>query len=425
MLNYLKEALGNFKDKNIPQAELLCRRHLELSSNDSSCYSLLGDIALQVGAFNHALDNYQQALDNYPGFAAAHYISEKINIAQQKKISLPDNQSSHRKKFLLIKAWGYGFWSDLYHVLGQLFVAEMTGREPIVHWGSNSLYSSSEYKNAFEIYFERVSKSTIQDILTEAQTFYPPKWDKENLFEENFNKGSGPFSRIPGLNLLYRDEDVVVSDFYTPLAHLIPWLEKSNPLYGQKTQEIFHHLFIKYIKLKPYLKENIQAFWNQNMLDQKWLAVHVRGSDKKNEEKNLEQIHNEYFSQVDFLLKVEPELSIFLLTDSEPILKNYKQRYGAKVLHTDCIRVSGEVGIHKSGYPGELIAQETILDTYLAARCDYFLGSGSTNVSTMVQNIKEWEKGAYQLIGPNRSLIRNMTLHFTGTYEKNTKIRFL
>ena len=47
------------------------------------------------------------------------------------------------QRFLLIKAWGFGFWSDVLHVLGGLMLAELTRRQPVVFWGSNSLYSLS------------------------------------------------------------------------------------------------------------------------------------------------------------------------------------------------------------------------------------------------------------------------------------------
>ncbi len=37
-------------------------------------------------------------------------------------------------RFLLIKSWGCGFWSDVDHVMGQLLVAEITNRIPVIYW---------------------------------------------------------------------------------------------------------------------------------------------------------------------------------------------------------------------------------------------------------------------------------------------------
>jgi hypothetical protein len=36
-------------------------------------------------------------------------------------------------RYLLIKAWGFGFWADLDHVLGALLLADLTRRVPVVY----------------------------------------------------------------------------------------------------------------------------------------------------------------------------------------------------------------------------------------------------------------------------------------------------
>lgn len=47
-------------------------------------------------------------------------------------------------RYLLIKSWGFGFYSDVIAVLGSLLLAEITHRTPVVHWGKNSLFGSFE-----------------------------------------------------------------------------------------------------------------------------------------------------------------------------------------------------------------------------------------------------------------------------------------
>lgn len=79
-----------------------------------------------------------------------------------------------KDRFLLIKSWGCGFWSDVDHVMGQLLAAELTNRIPIVYWGPNSLYAGSFQSNAFELYFEPVSNYSIHDIAWAGYTYYPP-----------------------------------------------------------------------------------------------------------------------------------------------------------------------------------------------------------------------------------------------------------
>ncbi|MEL6765172.1 MAG: tetratricopeptide repeat protein, partial [Cyanobacteria bacterium J06607_6] len=83
-------------------------------------------------------------------------------------------------KFILIRAWGHGFWSDVDHVLGQLFLAEITGRIPVVYWGANSRYRDAD-ENAFENYFEPVSSYKIDHLIGQTYTFYPDHWTEETL----------------------------------------------------------------------------------------------------------------------------------------------------------------------------------------------------------------------------------------------------
>jgi len=410
MQNYLKEAQTCLKNGNLAQAEQLCREHLDKFEDDPMALSLLGDIAFLIKAHTHALEYYRRAFEKMQSFEAQS-ISDKINIVLKEKSLADESHSNNKKKYLLIKAWGYGFWSDMDHVLGQLFLAEMTKREPVVYWGKNSLYRSRECDNAFELCFERVASSTIQDIIENNCTFYPPKWRKENLFEENISKFSGPYSRIAGLYALHRDEDVVVSDFYSRLFELIPWLDRGSEYYGKGLEYIYHRIFTKYIRLKPHLQEMVQEFWEQRMQYRKWVAVHVRGSDKKLEMSDLDRFNIGYYAHLEKLLGADPHLSIFLLTDSEPILNDYLKRYGPKILFTESARVSGDVGVHYSGFPGNQIAKDVILDTYLAARCDYFLGNGQTNLSRMVSHLKRWDDGHYMLLGKNRSYLRNLFIH--------------
>ena len=55
-----------------------------------------------------------------------------------------------RQKYLLIKAWGYGFWSDMDHVVGQLLLAELTVAAPRSCTGaSNTLFGAAGVANAF------------------------------------------------------------------------------------------------------------------------------------------------------------------------------------------------------------------------------------------------------------------------------------
>ena len=165
-------------------------------------------------------------------------------------ISLPPELAAQNRadRFLLIKSWGYGFWSDVFHVLGQLLLAEISGRIPVVHWGDNCLFGDGSGANAFEFFFEPVSVVGIGDIQGRGFSYWPPKWCEDNILDGEINKRSGSFSRQAGLYLLGRPEDVVVADFFTQALELIPWIPEGHHLCGMSIDGLYKYSINKYLR---------------------------------------------------------------------------------------------------------------------------------------------------------------------------------
>jgi len=401
-----------FQEGNLPLAELLCRELLDSGFDHPAVFSVLGGIAAQVGMPEFAHRYVRQALDRDPVFDLA--LRERDALAKSEGMQIADELvliPRNRKRYVLIKAWGYGFWSDVDHVLGQLLFAEMTGRIPVVYWGKNSLFGHSEKGNAFDHYFEPVSDCSVKELCDRSLTYFPPKWTSENLFEEDVNKWSGQYSRMAALYALNRPEDVVVSDFHTAVFNLLPWIKPGHALYGLDAESICQRMFTKYLRPKEYLLERVETFWANRLGGRNWLAVHVRGSDKLLEVENLVELNRQYQLLIQEMRRQDRDMAIFLLTDSEPILEDYKSRYGSTLVFTNSLRTAGQKGVHYSGHPGTRIGEEVAVDTYLAARCHRFLGNGLSNVSTTVQHMKHWQEGEYKLIGDNFLFKRNFFLH--------------
>ncbi|HEY9613465.1 FkbM family methyltransferase [Allocoleopsis sp.] len=327
-------------------------------------------------------------------------IKRQLQIAQHS----PSGQQLKRNepKFILIKAWGYGFWADVDHVLGQLLIAELTGRIPIVHWGDNSRYQNSKGENAFEHYFQPISPYTIDDLLGRSYKLYPSKWSEDNLKTNELNKLDGSGSRLSGSSFLTRTEDVVVSDFHNYVYDLIPWIDSHHFLAGKSPQEVYRYLFHKYLKLRPEINQDIEQFWSEHLAGHHTFAVHVRGSDKSKESRKIAQINQQYHAVIESYLERRPDTLIFLLTDETSVLEEYKQKYGEKLRYTNAVRTSTGVGIHyqKHASPKQ-VGIEIIKDTYLAAKCDYFIGNGLSNVSTTILHLKEWGDNQYTLLAKN------------------------
>jgi hypothetical protein len=339
-------------------------------------------------------------------------------------------------RFLLIKAWSYILWSDVEHVLSQLLIAELTDRIPVVYWPTHCLHNGFVHTNGFELYFEPVSNYTIFDVAKPEYTFYPPIWDQDNLLMDDPDKETWVYRNIG--DIMSSKENVVVGDVYFDIYNLIPFIKKGNPAYGMTVNQIYSYLFTKYIRLKQDIDTEIQGFYNSWLRDEKpVLAVHVCGAEKervfdiKNEkEQSYRYISKSYKkSEKDPMQKpvkvsrfgrrrriMEPNRpyheeikkyidkydikKIFLLTNSEEVLEEYRQKYGSMLVAADCKRNPPDAG--PSFLENYIIKRrrgiEIIKDTYLAAKCDFFIGSDFSSLSHTVTRMKDWPADNVRLL---------------------------
>jgi hypothetical protein len=304
-------------------------------------------------------------------------------------------------RFLLIKGWGMGFWSAIEHVSGQLLIAELTNRIPVVFWGADSLYASEAplVKEAFTMYFMPVSQYTIDVLEKENFTYFPFRWNYRNI---RF-PGEVHLSDLDDVPSLFsRSENVLVSNIHTAIHYFEHLIKEEHPVYGLDFHEKHRYIFHKYFKLQPYLSNEIEKFYNENLKDKHpILGVHVRGNDKIVERPHLNQLNASYFPEIDKYLNNNPTASIFLLTDSVRVLEKYQEIYGDKVIHTDSIRTSDENESVHHGLPYYNKRQkgiEIVKDTYLATKCDHFIGASYSNVSLAVFRLKKWPEGTITLM---------------------------
>ena len=389
--NNLLMAEKLFHEGNLPQAELYLRLHASAFKDDSQALLLSEKICASYGLPN--------------GFK----ISEKK--------SFPSG-----KRFFLIKAWGYGFWSEIHHVLNGLLLSEMTGRIPVILWGSNCLYRQPTDVNAFEHFFHSINNEKITTIKKSA-TFYPKKWSWDNIYQENVNKWEGENSRISAPYLFERSETVVVSDFYITMQAIIPWIGKDSSYYGLSEDEIYNRLFKKYLKPIPAILSKVNDFFVKYMQTKPWVAVHVRGSDKVYESSSLDQTNESYFGFISRIVELNPNIGIFLLTDSSSVVSDFATRYGQRLLCTAVSRTASDVGVHINNQNGVAIGEEVLIDVLLATKCQYFIGNQESNVSLAIASMGTWRPGFMFLLGTGSARGDNVVLHdrvgHTLTKEEN------
>lgn len=311
---------------------------------------------------------------------------------------------SHQR-FLLIRAWGCGFWSAMEHVSGQLLIAELANRIPVIYWGAESLYAADRplEEDAFTMYFLPVSNYSIEDIENVFFTYFPTKWKYVNV------RYPVPITYLDLLNhpqetlsFFNRTENVLVSQLHTDIHLYKHLINESHPAYGLDFHDIHRYFYQKYFKLQSSLEDEIEQFYQKHMKDRHpILGVHVRGSDKIRERPHLHQLNASYTPEIENYMNNNPTASIFLLTDSEAILASYKNKYGDRIINTDSIRtLDDRFSVHYdlNQYSKRQKGIDVLKDTYLALKCDHFIGAIYSNVSLAIFRLKNWPEGSITLI---------------------------
>jgi len=337
-------------------------------------------------------------------------------------------------KFILIREIRAGLWHELHHILTQLLVAEILQRVPVVYWGKGSLYAPSDGSNAFEQFFLPVSGFNVQDLPGGYFTYDPGHWDKAAAAPLSPLITLYPLSRLsPTEAMLMPAEDdspaeaavtitpvcgtggnskrqrhplaecnvdVIVCDTYIDIENVVPYIPEDHPLCGLKRRDLFACLIRKYIRLKDEVRDFIDDFYNEHMRGAAFLAAHIRSSDKIFEVQHLHELNGRYAAEIDKILDANPGMRLFLMTDCVEILEEYRQKYGEILVHTECRRTCRDgMGVHFQEYPdNRLKGLEIIRDSWLAARCDYFIGNGYSNVSSGISELKDWEDGRIRLL---------------------------
>lgn len=395
------DAANWFQRKNMRLADLRCRLALESDPNLPEAHHLLGVIAWMAGLPTPALAHFRRAVALAPGWPPAR---DDLARAEQGYPGLPEAVRAApmppvgaEPRYLLVKAWGAGFFSEVHHVVGQCLLVELTGRTPIIHWGPKCLFSDSK-GDAFRRFFRPLSNVSVDDLPNGPGQIFPPKWNAGNLLDDDNNVWNGPYSRLGPIDLLGRAEPLVVADFFCWVAELRHWIPEGHPLHGKSVRDITRELNRKYVSFAPQLVEKAARFRKEH-LDGPYVAVHVRGSDKALEQPDLKAVNRKASALVERALKRHPSHRLFVLTDSEIELERLQAAYGDRVVSTPSTRTKGRVGVHFLPTDNPVaLGEEVALDVLIALDADYFVGNLYSNISRFVAELKDW-RGQAAFIG--------------------------
>ena len=165
-----------------------------------------------------------------------------------------------------------------------------------------------------------------------------------------------------------------------------------------------HKALTKYIKVKKYILDEVDSFFENNLKDYTCISVHVRyctAHDREIPGGRGPEL-KEYYEQVD---KIRSNLNtskikIYIASDSDYAINQFKKHYpGMVICLEEAFRASYKDDPHligddtnywvshpeefhakKPGYKG---GKEVLMDCLLLAKCDYFIHTAS-NLATFV-----------------------------------------
>lgn len=405
----LRHARQAMEHDNLAHAEALAQEIIALEPDDGVAWAIRTHVAGLFGrADKVSLWQGKANLDVLAGFRRPS--QEKVVDLLKSNGACPDEE-----RFLLIKSVGYGFWTEMFHVLGGLLLAEITGRLPCVLWGANTPFLADGSDNAFPQFFNGIGMELLIFLrAAPADQIFPRKWHAAGIDAAETDKATPPHrggeGQMAALWLLNRPERVVVSDYLTGVVDLLAWIPEDHPLSGLSVDEIVRHLFEKY--LQPNWRVRDQVAEHMSLLEgRKTVAVHVQGSDRMDKLQKLEQINRHYPAVVE--QATSKDYAVWLMTDYAPYVDDYRARFGEAIFCQETVRTSRAQGEHyvAEQHDPRRHAEDLVTDVLVAATCDRFIGNGNSNPSCMIDFLMAGDETRKHLFLPNQNRHRFLGLY--------------
>lgn len=346
---------------------------------------------------------------------ATPWLEARLTIARRLGLPAPNAKRSTGGGYLLIRAWGVGFWGEVSHVLACLLLAEITGRTPVVHWGTSSFFDTGDGQDSYSRFFEPVSEAMTEELPPDDSEYFPPKWTHSSASGAAIDTMQGKWSRMNGIYLLTRQEAVVVADFYTQFAQLMRWIPEDHRLFGCSQQEAIRDIASRYLRPRRELVARADLLVSERLGGGPFAAVHLRGLDMVSMIPDLAIGHKWLLDRVGELLAREPGMRLFVLTDDVDCLSASRERFGNQVVAADAMRTFGRTGLHVHGNYRKYrqrLGEEALIDGLIALRSSHFFGIGASAMAATIAELGDWKnEGAVRLIGESQCRRLNFFLN--------------
>lgn len=280
----------------------------------------------------------------------------KLNLIKNNDVLFSIKTNSKNKKifYIIRRTPGAGLFSNFIFVLNHIKIADTLGFEPIIDMENfptiyNEKKSVNKIKNAWNYYFENRKIYDTKKIL------------RNNKFLISSNRFSKSFS------------------------HSIDNTE-------------FRMLFKKYFKINDNHIKFANNFKKKNFLNQKILAVHLRGTSYKTSANHPFPLTlTQTINLLENMLKKYKFDKIFLCTEDLSYFNLIKNKFGNKIIYINNAYKSFKDDAFKT-YPRKLhrykLGRDILIESLLISKCNSFVYTNS-NVSEFVKFLDNKRKINY------------------------------
>ena len=299
-------------------------------------------------------------------------------------------------KYLLIREWGCGFYADFLHVTQGLYLAELLGRQPLVHWGKESLYNNTSHQDVFKDFFDYEALGLSEFMPNHKDTFPSEyKISPEQILLKNKYDTSEKTQLNYLQNLLTSNCELVVYDRFLNLGKLLPLLGIDASNFSYK------NLVSKYHKPCYTLLENYdREMKSLNLSPGCYNSIQLRLSEKVRTQDNYDSVLNQYY---DFFNEKAgcSNMDLFICSEDQKAIDFFSEKYPGRVVSSSASRnvykfdkESSKLGITDNQFVPEFLLKtpgmekkwlgmEVITDVMIASKSNLFIGSDS-NVAKVI-----------------------------------------
>jgi hypothetical protein len=273
-------------------------------------------------------------------------------------------------KYLIVKGIA-GLGNRILSALTGILYARLTGRRLIIDW-SDHVYTN-DGSNVFHSFFQSPLVSIDTEIPV-TDSISPKIWrGRLNESVEVLSKPYGnsqEFRQMSSIDLTKLDypEDVLVMWTYIDRVDLLRnhFKEALKEFDQASRKDILRKLLREDLILNPQIRERVEQF-KSNYLCRKTVGIHVRFTDHRARLKSI-------LNKLSILMRMEPELQIFVATDNLMVKKLFEEKYQG-VINTQHWYPTPGSRIHENpGCPDRLEnGIEALVDLYVLAECDYLI----------------------------------------------------